>query len=66
VIKDTRENKLETPEERSEKAMGEEGPAAAPKPAHAQSCLDQRFNLRSICSQTGISRDELLKAYEEA
>ena len=33
VIKDARENKLETPEERAEKAVGEEGPARAPKPA---------------------------------
>jgi len=32
VIKDARENKLETTEEKAEKATGEEGPAAAPKP----------------------------------
>lgn len=33
VIKDARENKLETPEERAGKAVGEEGPGAAPEPA---------------------------------
>ncbi|HSC35355.1 MAG TPA: pilus assembly protein PilP [Thermodesulfobacteriota bacterium] len=33
VIKDARENKLETPEERAEKAVGEESPGAAPEPA---------------------------------
>ncbi len=33
VIKDARENKLETPEERAGKAAGEESPGAAPEPA---------------------------------
>jgi Tfp pilus assembly protein PilP len=33
VIKDARENKLETPEERAGKSAGEEGPGAAPEPA---------------------------------
>jgi len=33
VIKDARENKLETPEERAGKSAGEEGPGAAPEPS---------------------------------
>ena len=33
VIKDARENKSETPEEKAEKAIGDGGPAAAPEPA---------------------------------
>ncbi len=35
VIKDAKENKLETPEERAGKAVGEDGPALSSKPAEA-------------------------------